>query len=194
MSGEGAGHPRAAAGPPDIVLVGFRGCGKTSAARGLGQRLGRPAVDTDSLIEEQAGCSVREIFARLGEAAFRAMESRVLEEVIGRGGQVISVGGGAVLLEANRRVLRRGVCVWLRASAEELARRLAADERSATLRPALTALPPEEEVRRLLAVREPLYREVADAAVDTEGKSAEDIIRGLMAVIETVSRGRTDGS
>ncbi len=103
----------------NIVLIGYRGSGKTSVGRAVAQRLGCPFVDTDALIEERVGCRIAEIFANEGEATFRTREAGVVWEVAAVDGQVISVGGGAVLSAANVVALRAGGrTFWLVARAE----------------------------------------------------------------------------
>jgi len=124
----------------NVILIGYRGCGKTCVGRELAARLHWPFVDTDEQVEATAGRSIREIFEQDGEVAFRQLEPRAIADVTRASGQVIAVGGGALLSAANRAALRQaGVCVWLTAPATELRRRLRADPRTGATRPALTA-------------------------------------------------------
>jgi shikimate kinase len=168
----------------NLILIGYRGCGKSSVGRLVAQRLGRLFTDTDERVERLAGRCVRDIFRIDGEAAFRRMESQVLQEVLSAERQVVSVGGGAVLVAANRQRMRQaGLCIWLQASAEELERRLAADPRSAELRPALTDDSPRDEIERLLAIRAPLYADTADARVKTDGRSIAQVTDALVAIL-----------
>lgn len=168
----------------NLILIGYRGCGKSSVGRLVAQRLGWPFADTDERVEQLAGRCVRDIFRTDGEAAFRRMESRVLQEVLSAGHQVVSVGGGAVLVAANRRLIRSaGLCIWLQASAAELERRLAADPRSAELRPALTDEDPRAEIERLLALRAPLYADAADERIGTDGRSLAQVADQLVAML-----------
>jgi shikimate kinase len=169
----------------NVILIGLRGSGKSSVAELLAKRLGWVHVDTDELVEQQAGCSIREIFERHGEVHFRTLETQALEQVARGQRQVISVGGGAILAEHNRRLLRgAGVCIWLTAPPEELHRRLLADARTASLRPPLTDLPGLEEMRQSLQTREPWYAATADHAVDTSGRTIAEV---AAAVVELVS-------
>ena len=175
----------------NIVLIGYRGSGKTSVGRAVAQRLGRPFVDTDALIEERAGCRIAEIFANEGEAAFRIREAAVVREVAAVDGQVISVGGGAVLSAANIEVLRAGGrTVWLEAPAETLWERIRGDGSSAANRPDLTVAGGLEEVRTLLAQREPLYRSAADEVVETARRSVDAIADEVVALCVGPDRGR----
>ncbi|MBU0640790.1 MAG: shikimate kinase [Planctomycetes bacterium] len=164
--------------------MGPRGCGKTHVGRAVAARVGWKFRDTDDLIEQAAGCSVREIFARAGEEAFRRRETQAIERVTRARQQVISVGGGAVLAERNRFLLSKaGWCVWLTAPAEELHRRLQADPRTPALRPALTAAGGLAEIRRLLRMRNPLYAALADQTVDTAGQSVEQVVEAVVALL-----------
>jgi shikimate kinase len=166
-----------ARGPrPRLILIGYRGCGKTTVGERLAERLGWEFVDTDRLVEQAAQQTIRQIFEQQGEAAFRTLESDALAQAVSRPRCVISVGGGALLSDDNRRRLRdAGTCVWLTASPDELARRTSDDPQSAATRPALTDADARAEVRALLAQREPLYRELAEHTIDTEGRTPEAV-------------------
>ncbi len=178
MSGEDPSRGR------NLVLVGYRGCGKSAVGRLVAERLGWAYVDTDEQIAAEAGKSISEIFAEDGEPAFRALESAAVARVVRGAEQVISVGGGAVLRDANRRALKAaGVCVWLTASAEELDRRVAGDPQSAALRPALTAHGGLDEVRALLASRAPLYASMADHVVATDGRTIAQVAEAVLALV-----------
>lgn len=208
--GGGAGGGRC------LILIGYRGCGKSSVGRRVAQRLGWSFADTDERIEQLAGRCVRDIFQSEGEAVFRRLESQVLAEILpapdalrparpqgrhGKGGallqatnlgRVVSVGGGAVLVAANReRIRQAGLCVWLQAGVEELERRLTADPRSAELRPALTDQSPRDEIDRLLAIRAPLYADLAHEHVQTDGRSIAQVADELVAMLR--SRGWLGG-
>ncbi len=186
--------PADASGPPppatrasNLILIGYRGCGKTSIGQLVARQLQRPFVDTDELIVAAAGKSIRDIFAQDGEGAFRALESRVLAQVCAGARQIISVGGGAVLAPENRAILKAtGLCIWLTAPADELYRRSMADPRSAQTRPALTAHAGLAEVRHLLGQRAPLYAAVADHVLDTAGRSVGQSAADLLALLARV--------
>ena len=165
----------------NLILIGYRGCGKTSVGRRLAARLGWSLVDTDERIEAAAGCSIREIFASQGEPAFRQLEAGIIAEVTRGKHRIISVGGGAVLSEANRAALRAaGPCVWLTAPAEELHQRILTDPGSGATRPTLTDRPGLDEVRHLLAQRQPLYAALADHVVDTVARSVEQVADAVL--------------
>ncbi len=168
--------------PVNIVLIGYRGCGKSTVGRTLAARLGWTFVDTDERIEAQAGRTIRAIFEKQGEVVFRRIESDVIDGLVGGRRQVLSVGGGAVLAEENRRqLMAAGVCVWLTAPAAVLLERMAADARSAANRPALTARNPLDEVQHLLKERSPLYAALAQHVVDTAGRSVAEIVDDIIA-------------
>lgn len=160
----------------NIVLIGYRGAGKSTVARLLALRLGWPWVDADVEIELKAGKSIAAVFADDGEEAFRDLESQVLAELLGRDGLVVAAGGGAVLREANRRRLQaRGRVVWLRAAPDTLLRRVGGDATTAGRRPKLTTAGGPAEVERLLAQRVPLYQQCAELSLDTERKDPAEI-------------------
>lgn len=168
--------------PRHVILIGYRGCGKTCVGRRLADELAWPFVDTDEVIEEQAGRTIRDIFATDGEPAFRALEQAAVAAVLDRPPHVVSVGGGAVLAPANRAAMcAHAWCLWLRATPETIIGRLEADRRSATLRPALTDRDPLDEARELLNVRSPLYAEVGDHALDTDGLTPDEVATAALA-------------
>lgn len=167
-----------------VFLIGYRGTGKTTVGRCLAARLGCRAVDADEWLEHKAGRSIAEIFATGGEAAFRDLESEVVVELAGLDRAVVSLGGGAVMREQNRRaIVGRGKTVWLRANLDTIVARISADSTTAERRPNLTAAGGYDEVAALLASRSPVYRECADLAVDTEGKTPEQIADEVVALL-----------
>src|SRR5579859_3675326 len=89
-----------------ILLIGYRGSGKTTIGKRLADRLWQPFVDTDDLIVKKAGKNIRQIFEEQGEDAFRDLEEQVMKEVVGLSEHVISLGGGSVLREANRQAIK----------------------------------------------------------------------------------------
>jgi shikimate kinase len=159
-----------------LVLIGMMGVGKSSVGRRLALRLGRQFVDTDKLVEEEAGCTVAEIFAAEGEPAFRALEAAAVRRALGADTwSVIAFGGGAVLDPANRQLAREAaLVVWLQAPARELARRVSASLRRSggTARPLLTqGRSPEQVLDDIAREREEAYRAAAHVLVDTAGRS-----------------------
>src|SRR2546423_1613587 len=146
-----------------VVLIGYRGAGKTTIGRKLADRLWQTVVDTDERIVQRAGKSIKDIFANQGEEAFRQLEEQVIKEGSLLSGHVISVGGGAVVREANRNVLRGSdhQIIYLKCEPEELNRRIHGDPATAAARPNLTGLGGGLlEIQQPLGQREPLYRQV----------------------------------
>jgi shikimate kinase len=169
--------------PANIVLLGYRGCGKSRVGRLLAQRLGWGFVDTDEQVEADSGQTIEQIFAQRGEGGFRQLERAAVASACAGTHQVISVGGGAVLDEANRRELRgAGLCVWLTAPAEELHRRILADSATPSRRPALTTHPGLDEIRHLLTQRQPLYAATAAHVVSTAERTAEEVAAAVQAL------------
>jgi shikimate kinase len=164
-----------------LYLTGYRGSGKSSVGRLLARQLGRRWIDSDDLIESQAGTSIRELFAASGETAFRDLEEAAIADIADRPPAVVSLGGGAILRQANRRrIAESGVCIWLCVDAPTVMRRLAHDQTTTARRPALTDLPQRQEIEKLLADRRPLYEQVAQYRVETSGQRLEQIVRRIV--------------
>ena len=161
---------------PRVVLLGPRGSGKTTVGRLLAGLWGVPLVDIDAEVVRVAGRSIAAIFADAGEGAFRDLESAALAEALEREA-VVATGGGAVVRDANRRLLLACDCprVFLYADPAVLWRRIAADPATAATRPALTAHAGEDEVRHLLEIRLPLYRAVATREIDVTRATCEEL-------------------
>ena len=176
-----------------VTLIGYRGCGKSSIAPRLARRLGWSWVDSDDVVEQRAGCSISEIFEHEGEAGFRIRESEVIADLVQQQHVVIASGGGAILAESNRKLLRSaGPVVWLQVSVANLARRLG-DRSSGQRRPSLTGKPIAEEVAEVMAVREPLYRDCATLIVDAESERPEQVARRIAQfVTQETQRTRED--
>jgi shikimate kinase len=169
-----------------LFLIGPRGSGKTTVARLLAARLDWDWRDADLVLEGRCGRSIREVFAAEGEAGFRERESAVLADLCGLRRHVVATGGGVVLREANRALLRAsGRTVYLTADADTLWQRLRGDPATAERRPALT-VGGREEVVQVLSAREPLYRQCADLIVHTAGRGPEDVIAEILAELGTM--------
>jgi shikimate kinase len=170
----------------NIFLVGPMGSGKSAVGRQLATRLGLAFVDSDAEIESRTGVDIAYIFEREGEAGFRARESEILDELTCSARQVVATGGGAVLDPTTRLRLReRGCVVYLRASVnQQLAR-----TRGSTKRPLLMNSDPRGTLERLAALREPLYEEVADLVVDTDGRRVKTVALDILHRLEA-ARGR----
>jgi len=166
-----------------IALIGYRATGKSTVGRILAERLDRPFADADREVEVLSGRSIRSIFEQDGEPAFREVESQVLATLADRlsEGGIVATGGGAILLERNRRVLRRfGFVAWLTADAETLAHRLGSIRQEVEDRPPLTSAGTLGEIAGVLESRTPLYREVADAEVSTVARDANQVASAVL--------------
>jgi shikimate kinase len=147
----------------------------------MGRRLGLPFLDSDNVIEQRLGCSIREFFDREGEERFRDIEQNVLDDLSKYHHGVLSTGGGAVLREANRQHLHaRGKVVYLRSTPEEVFRRLKHDMQ----RPLLQVSDPLERLENLFNLRDPLYREVAHYVFDTGRPSINKLLNAIIAELE----------
>ena len=157
------------------------GSGKSTVGRQLARRLRLPFFDSDHVIEQRLGCSIREYFAQAGEPAFRDLEEQVLSELAQGRDAVVATGGGAVLREANRRCLRAaGQVVYLRSTPEELFRRLRHD----TNRPLLQVADPLDKLRALHAERDPLYRATAHFPIETGRPSVPTLVNMIVMQLE----------
>jgi shikimate kinase len=166
----------------NLVLIGYRGTGKTTVARLVAERLGWPWFDTDAEIEARAGKSIADIFADEGEAAFRDWESQVVADLAGRERCVLALGGGAVMRPGTRAVIAsQSKTVWLRALPETLWRRIQNDQSAAGRRPNLTSAGGITEIIATLDARNPVYRQCAEWEVDTEGKSPAEVTDAILA-------------
>ena len=161
-----------------VVLIGYRGTGKSTVGKRLADRLWQPFVDTDELIVRKAGKTIREIFEKQGEKAFRDLESTIVRDTLMLQEHVISLGGGALLREENRAALKASghKVVYLKCAPEELYRRISEDPESVAARPDLTSAGGLEEVKELLAAREPTYRAAMTAELDVTHLSPTDAV------------------
>ncbi len=169
-------------GNQNIFLIGPMGSGKTAVGRQLARMLRAPFVDSDAEIEARTGAEIALIFDKEGEAGFREREREAIEDLTRREPLVLSTGGGAVLLPANRAALKaRGAVVYLETSVAQQAARV----RPGRQRPLLEGTDPAVKLAQLMAVRAPLYAEAADLTVPTDERKvravAEHVLRELRA-------------
>ena len=164
-----------------ISLIGLPGSGKSIVGRQLARRLQLPFSDSDHVIEQQLGCSIREYFEREGEERFRDVEESVIDELTQGGSGVLSTGGGVILRQANRRRLRQhSQVVYLNSSPDELFRRLRHDVN----RPLLQVADPLNRLRDLHTLRDPLYRETAHFVIDTGRPSVATLVGMIVKQLE----------
>lgn len=172
-----------------IFLIGYRGTGKSTVARVLAARLGWTWLDADAVLEARTGRTIKEVFADVGEPGFRDREAELLAELSECQRCVIATGGGVVLRHGNRKRLKSaGAVVWLTADPDTLWQRIHDDQATAERRPTLT-VGGIEEVRQLLAVREPLYRECASFEVSTSERSPDEIAKVIMSLLQSDQTG-----
>ena len=164
-----------------LILVGMMGAGKTTVGRLLARRLKRDFFDADEEIERRCGVRIPVIFDIEGEAGFRTREAQAIAELCALDGVVLATGGGAVLAEENRRQMAaHGTVVYLHARPGQLWQRVRHDRN----RPLLATPDPQKRLEELYAVRDPLYREVADIVVDTGRQSVQTLAKDLLARLE----------
>ncbi|MFJ1705235.1 shikimate kinase [Kitasatospora sp. NPDC088346] len=164
---------------PVVVLVGPPGAGKSTVGRLLAARLGVAFRDTDADIEELAGKPIPEIFVDEGEPHFRELEVRAVRDAVQGHPGVLALGGGAVMAEATRAVLAGLPVVFLEVALGDAVKRVGLD----APRP-LLAINPRARWRELMDVRRPVYRAVATAVVDTEGRTAEQVADAVLEALE----------
>ena len=163
----------------NIILVGFMGTGKSAVGRLLARRLKWPFLDLDKKIEKDAGRSIAEIFTAEGEAGFRRLEAKAVQDVVGLQSHVIATGGGVMCDEKNVEALKgSGFLVCLTASPEMILERTAPTLSS---RPLLSGGDPRERIQALLALRTPFYAK-ADATMDTTNRTLQDVAEEILKV------------
>jgi len=160
-----------------IILVGYRGCGTTTIGQKLADRLWQTFVDTDDMVAKAAGKTIKQVFEEDGEAKFRELEIAAVRDACATSDHVIALGGGAVTRQENRDAVKQSghKVVYLRCDPQVLLKRIESDPTTATTRPNLTTMGGGiEEIRTLLAVREPLYRQLLTFELDVSNLSPEE--------------------
>ncbi|MGR9051180.1 MAG: shikimate kinase AroK [Gammaproteobacteria bacterium] len=161
----------------NIYLVGLMGAGKTTIGRQLAKALKRPFYDTDKVIEEMTGVDIPTIFEFEGEEGFRDREQKTISQLILMEGIVMATGGGAVIREENRKLLKEnGFLVYLKCSIDRILERTKKDSQ----RPLLRTDNPRARLEYLLAQREPLYRSCADFTVDTGIMQSKTVVKKIL--------------
>lgn len=159
-----------------IVLIGYRGTGKSAVGKILAERLKLPFCDTDERVEEAAGKTIRELVAEYGWENFREREREVIRETAAMERSVIATGGGAVLDEGNAGVLKKhGVMIWLMADVATIVGRIHGDGKSDKQRPAFSDNDIVQETTDVLTKRMPVYARLADFSIDTADKNVNEI-------------------
>ncbi|MDH4101681.1 MAG: shikimate kinase [Nitrospirota bacterium] len=173
----------------NVILTGFMGTGKSTVGRRLAQRLGQTFVDLDSIIENEAGMTINEIFASQGEGAFRDKESGVVEGLVnGSYGTdlVVATGGGAIIRESNRIGLKGwGAVICLKTTPDEVLRRVG----RAGSRPLLESDDKLQKIARMMEERDPYYAD-CDLLIDTTDKRADEVLEIIMQFLGTFRASR----
>jgi shikimate kinase len=166
----------------NIVLIGYRGTGKSTVGRILAAKLRRDLVSTDQEIARRTGRTIPEIVAHHGWEYFRDLESDVCKELAGRDNLVIDTGGGAILRQQNVAMLKQnGVCFWLMASVKTITHRISGD----TQRPSLTGTKSfVDEIQDVLAARMPSYEAAADHKLVTDDRSVSELVEDIVQLLQ----------
>ncbi len=163
----------------NVVLIGYRGTGKSSVGKVLAARLDRSLLSTDAEVVKLVGQAIPSIVEQHGWEYFRDLESRVCQELAGQNGLIIDTGGGAILRSQNIEVFKQtGRLFWLTASVETIAKRIGSD----TQRPSLTGTKSFiDEIQDVLQDRLPKYQAAADYVIETEGRSLSQVADEILA-------------
>ena len=163
----------------NVVLIGYRGTGKSTVGGIVTARLGRILVSTDAEIVKLVGQSIPEIVEQNGWEHFRDLETKVCQELAGRTGLVIDTGGGAILRSQNVEILKgTGTLFWLTASVSTITQRIGRDSQ----RPSLTGVKSFlDEIQDVLRERTPKYQAAADYVIETDGKSVTQVADEILA-------------
>ena len=170
----------------NVVLIGFRGSGKSTIGKTLAERLGREFIDCDAWIENHTGLTIKEIFEKHGESHFRTLESQAIGELSAMDGKVIATGGGAALKYQNMQVFKRngGKIFFLEVGPETAFARIQGDETTRARRPALTDKDPYTEVKDQIDLRRPYYLKGADVTVATDGRTIDEITQEILKHVQ----------
>lgn len=168
----------------NVFLVGLMGAGKTTIGRILARKLGLRFMDSDHEIEARTGASIPWIFEIEGEPSFRRREAEVIRELTGQQDLVLATGGGAVLDPENRAFLKaRGTVIYLRTTVHSILQRTAHDKN----RPLLQTADPRKKLEELMAVRDPLYMEIADVVIDTGRPNVQSMVQSILTQLERLA-------
>jgi len=171
-----------------IVLIGFRATGKTTTGQKLAQVLKWKFIDLDEEIQKRAKKTIKEIVEEGGWEEFRKRERELMREIADLKNVVIALGGGGVLhKEEMKKLKENSLVVWLKTSEKEIIKRMKKDQKTTSQRPDLSNLPLEEEVKKILKEREPLYKIYSDLEIDTTNLSHDKVIEKILRQILLVT-------
>jgi len=165
----------------NLILVGMMGSGKTTMGRALARHLGKAFVDSDEEIQQRTGVTIPHIFDIEGETGFRQRETAAIRDLVERDNMVLATGGGAVLAEQSRELMRQnGIVIYLKANVHDLWQRTRHDRN----RPLLQTADPYAKLTELFQQRDPLYLQVADIVMQSGKQSAHALMLQLVDEIE----------
>jgi len=168
----------------NIVLTGYRCSGKTSVGKIIADRTGMAFYDTDELIKKSAGQSIEKIVELNGWDRFREIEKTVIRDASGLENAVIATGGGVVMADENIMNLKKnGYIIWLEGGVGILMNRMEKDMDTGNARPSLTGVDPVAETRKVLEMRNPLYRRAADLAINTDRLSPDEVAERIIRAV-----------
>ncbi len=168
----------------NVVLIGYRGTGKSTVGRKIADILKMPFYDTDELVRKRTGRVIKEIVEEGGWGSFRKEEKKIIRRLSSVRGSVIATGGGAVMDEGNLNILRkRGVFIWLTADVGTMIERMEKDKISDEQRPSLSKDDLYRETADMLELRMPVYSDLADFTVDTSGKDIDGVAGEICRVL-----------
>lgn len=169
----------------NIVLVGYRSTGKSTVGKKLAARLNMGFVDIDDLIEKRHGISISDMVESHGWDHFRAIEKRTVKEISRHDNLVIAPGGGAILDPENVTSLKKkGLLIWLKADEQVILKRMEEDSQTHSQRPTLTGKGTLEELKEVMADREPFYEKASEAQVDTSNLSVEAVLENILSIFQ----------
>jgi len=164
----------------NVFLIGFMGCGKSTMARLLSEKISAELVEMDETIESETGMSINEIFEKYGERHFRDLESELISRITEKGGAIVSCGGGAILREKNIECMKKnGEIIYLSATPETIYARV----RFSTNRPLLNGNMNVEYIASLMGKRLPMYKKAADKTIVVDGKEKQQILEEILQIL-----------
>jgi shikimate kinase len=165
----------------NLFLIGPMGAGKTTVGRQLAESYHKDFADSDHEIQHRTGVDIPTIFEFEGESGFRQREGAVIDDLTSRQGVVLATGGGVIMGKQNRKLLTaRGVVIYLHCSVQQQYERTHRDKN----RPLLSTADPMNKLSELMAERDPLYREIADIIVSTEGRNTQSVVQDIRRLLE----------
>jgi shikimate kinase len=170
----------------NIVLIGFRGTGKSTVGKLLANRLERDFIDTDDYIESSTGKTIKDIFEKEGEESFRKTEAETIAKLSKMDNKVIAAGGGIVLKDENVKNLKsNGFLILLEATPEIIHDRISQDEKTSQQRPSLTNKESFDEITHLIDKRQQFYENAANYTINTSYVPCEDVVREIITIIRS---------